>query len=201
MLKPKDILDFWFGPLDADGMPEPEKYQLWFRATRQFDQLLRRRFMSYVTMASENGLEQWEVTPEGRMALILLLDQFSRNIFRGTAMAFENDRQARTLCRAGLARGDDVRLPEIQRAFFYLPLEHSERREDQAECVALYEQLYAVCQEPLRGLIGSFLEYARDHRDIIERFGRFPHRNAILRRANTAAEEDYLQRGAPSFGQ
>ncbi len=201
MLQPKDIIDFWFGPLDTAGMPDGEKYELWFRATRQLDQLIRRRFMSYVTMASENGLEHWEATPEGRLALILLLDQFSRNIYRGTAMAFEYDRQARVLCRAGLTRGDDVRLPEIQRAFFYLPLEHSERREDQADSVAFYEQLYVVSQGPLREMMRGFLEYAREHQAIIERFGRFPHRNAILRRVNRVDEEEYLRNGAPSFGQ
>lgn len=200
MLKPRDILDFWFGPLDEAGLPAPEKEKLWFRVDKAFDQLVRRRFLSYVLMASEEALNDWVETPDGRLALILLLDQFPRNIFRGTAMAFEYDVQARRLCREGLRRGDDVNLPIIHRAFFYMPMQHSERREDQAESVALFEQLHAASRDQLKDKIGVFLHYARDHRDVVQRFGRFPHRNAVLKRASTEAEEAFL-RQAERYGQ
>ncbi len=201
MLKPDEILDFWFGPLDAEGMPAKEKYSLWFSGSKQTDQLIRRRFHSYVTLASENGLPDWEETPQGRLALILLLDQFSRNIYRGLALAFSNDRQARALCLDGVARGMDVDLPLVQRAFFYMPLQHSERREDQKRSVELFEQLHATGKGPVKELLKGFLDYAHDHLQVIERFGRFPHRNAVLKRPSTEAEIAYLDGGAPRYGQ
>lgn len=201
MLKPEDILDFWFGPLDENGMPAQEKQAQWFSSSKQTDQWIRRRFHSYVTFASENGLPDWEGTPQGRLAMLLLLDQFSRNIYRGMALAFSNDRQALALCLSGLEKGMDVDLPLVQRAFFYMPLQHSERRKDQQLSVELFEQLHATGEGPVKEVLKGFLGYAREHREIIERFGRFPHRNAVLKRVSTPAETAYLNEGAPRYGQ
>lgn len=201
MLKPEDILDFWFGTLDEEGMPSPEKKAIWFAATKATDQLIRRRFHSFVMLASEKGLPNWEETAQGRLALILLLDQFSRNIYRGLALAFSNDRQALELALEGVRKGVDLQLPLVQRAFFYMPLQHSEQREVQKRSVELFEQLYATGQGPVKELLKGFIDYAREHRQIIERFGRFPHRNAVLKRPSTEAEQIYLEGGAPRYGQ
>lgn len=196
-----ELLDFWFGELDENGLPDREHRERWFRSSRAFDQEIRRRFISMVLFASENGLEQWRREPGGRLAEILLLDQFTRHIHRGGAMAYSNDRQAIALCLEGLDKGADVPLVPIQRAFFYMPLQHSENRAHQDRSVELYEQLASSHDGPLGAFLGSFLESARNHRSVIQRFGRFPHRNAALKRASTPEEQAYLGAGASTFGQ
>ena len=196
-----ELLDFWFGQLDEHGLPDREHRERWFRSSRSFDQEIRRRFISMVLFASENGLEQWREVPGGRLAELLLLDQFTRNIHRGGAMAFSNDAQAIRLCLEGLDRAADVQLVPIQRAFFYMPLQHAERMAHQDRSVELYEQLAASTDGPLGVFLESFLESARHHRSVVERFGRFPHRNAALKRRSTPEEEAYLRDGAKTYGQ
>lgn len=196
----KDILDFWFGELDDDGVPDADHRNRWFRANRRFDQEIRHRFMSMVLFASEGGLNHWRKYPGGALAEILLLDQFTRNIFRGSALAFEHDRLARDLTRQAMDRGQDMMLPAVQRAFVYMPLEHSERRVDQDLSLECYEQLAASTEGLLGDFMQSFVQAARDHRDIICEFGRFPHRNRPLKRASTADERRYLEHGR-RFGQ
>lgn len=196
----KDILEFWFGELDSDGLPDRGHRQRWFQGNRTFDQEIRRRFLSMVLFASEGGLEHWRTDPGGALAEILLLDQFSRNIYRGSAMAFEQDAQARRLCRQAMNRGQDMSLPPIMRAFMYMPLEHSERLQDQELSVECFEQLAASSSGPLGEILESFAASAREHRDIIQSFGRFPHRNRILGRKPKVGEEEYLARGK-RFGQ
>lgn len=196
-----ELLDFWFGSLDENGLPDREHRERWFRSSRAFDQEIRRRFISMVLFASENGLEQWRQEPGGRLAEIILLDQFTRNIHRGGAMAFSNDRQAIALCQQGLDQGTDMQLVPIQRAFFYMPLQHSERQAHQDRSVELYEQLAAANDGPLGVFLASFLESARNHQSVIQRFGRFPHRNAALKRPSTPEEQAYLNAGGSSYGQ
>ena len=195
------ILDFWFGPLDNDGVPEKSYREQWFSVNRRFDWGLRRRFSSMVLLASEEGLDHWRREPGGALAEILLLDQFSRNIYRRTAMAFQNDPLAQRLAREGVERGDDTRLPLIQRAFFYMPYQHAENRRLQEESVALYDQLVRTASGRLRDVLDSFYQSARDHQALIERFGRFPHRNALLKRASSDAEKAFLAGNEQSFGQ
>lgn len=196
----QELLDFWFGPLDEQGLPDAEHRNRWFRSDRRFDQEVRRRFMSLVLFASEQGLEHWREHPGGALAEILLLDQFSRNIYRGAALAFDNDAQACRLCKRAMERGQDMELPAVQRAFLYMPLQHSERLEDQELAVDCYQQLAASHQGLLGEFLESFLDSARDHHRIIKRFGRFPHRNRALGRRSTPEEEEYLT-GASSYGQ
>ncbi|MGO1461657.1 MAG: DUF924 family protein [Marinobacter sp.] len=196
----KEILDFWFGDLDENGLPDSFHRNRWFRSSRKFDQEVRRRFLSMVLFASEQGLDHWRSTAGGRLAEILLLDQFSRNIFRGGALAFEQDKLASKLCKEAMRKGHDMTLPPVQRAFLYMPLEHAERPEDQALAVECYEQLVASTSGMLQGFMKSFLQSARDHKEIIERFGRFPHRNKALGRTSTDAEKEYLG-SARRFGQ
>ena len=196
----KELLDFWFGELDESGLPDRDHRSRWFRSDRKVDQEIRRRFMSLVLFASEQGLDHWRKEAGGALAEILLLDQFSRNIFRGGALAFENDTLARKLCRQAMQKGQDQALPPIQRAFIYMPLQHSERREDQDLSVECYQQLVAGTDGLLAEFLESFLESARDHREIVRTFGRFPHRNKALGRLSTEQERSYLD-GARTFGQ
>ncbi len=196
----KELLDFWFGELDEQGLPDSEHRNRWFRSDRRFDQEIRRRFMSLVLFASEQGLDHWRKEPGGALAEILLLDQFSRNIFRGGALAFEHDSLARKLSRQAMQKGQDLSLPAIQRAFMYMPLQHSERAEDQDLSVECYEQLVAGNEGLLAEFLGSFLESALEHRDIIVQFGRFPHRNKALGRCSSEQERRYLEAGK-TFGQ
>lgn len=196
----KEILDFWFGELDENGLPDSSHSNRWFRSTRKFDQEIRRRFLSMVLFASEQGLEHWRKTPGGRLAEIILLDQFSRNIYRGGALAFEQDKQANKLCKEAMRKGSDVALLPVQRVFMYMPLQHSERKDDQALAVECYEQLVASASGELRDFLKRSLRAAREHQEIIERFGRFPHRNQALRRPSTEAEKEYLGT-AKRFGQ
>ena len=196
----KDILDFWFGELDENGLPDLAHRSRWFASNRKFDQEIRRRFLSLVLFASEQGLDHWQKEAGGVLAEILLLDQFSRNIFRGGALAFEQDILARKLCKQGMNKGFDVSLPVIQRGFFYMPLQHSERQEDQSLAIECYEQLTASTSGFLKEFMGSFLQSALEHQAIITRFRRFPHRNKALGRTNTKEENDYLFNGK-RFGQ
>jgi uncharacterized protein (DUF924 family) len=197
----QEVLDFWFGKLDAAGLPEPLPRKRWFRSTRAFDWEIRRRFLTLSLVASEGGLESWRHKPGGALAEIILLDQFTRNIHRGRAMAYDNDAQAQRLCRTGLDRGQDVALADVMRAFFYMPLQHSEKIEDQERGVALYEQLAASSEGQLRALLATFFDSAVQHRDLIVRFGRFPHRNRVLGRHSTPQEQAFLEDGAARFGQ
>lgn len=196
----KDILDFWFGELDGDGLPDRAHRRRWFQGDRTFDQEIRRRFLSAVLFASEGGFEHWRSAPGGALAEIILLDQFSRNIYRGSAMAFEQDAMARLLCRRAMDRGQDMALPPVMRAFLYMPLGHSERLEDQDLSVECFEQLSASNSGPLGEFLESFAASAREHRNIVHSFGRFPHRNKVLRRKSKAVEEEYLLQGK-RFGQ
>lgn len=196
----KDVLDFWFGDLDENGVPDSTHHKRWFKSNRKFDQEIRRRFLSLVLFASEQGLDHWRKEPGGALAEIILLDQFSRNIFRGGALAFEQDVLARKLCRQGMDKGYDMALPVVQRAFFYMPLQHSERAADQALSVECFEQLVAVSNGVQKPFIKSFLKYAREHKAIIDRFKRFPHRNKALGRPETEEEQEYLL-DSKRFGQ
>ncbi|TBW59057.1 DUF924 domain-containing protein [Marinobacter halodurans] len=201
MLSAQEVIHFWFGDLDHDGVPDTNHRGRWFRSSRSFDWEIRRRFLSLVLVASEEGLAEWRGDATGALAEILLLDQFSRNIHRGRAMAFDNDALARRCCLEGLDKGLDVQLPLIQRAFFLMPLQHSERLTDQARGVALYEQLMATADGRLRDVLSSFYQSACQHRDIVARFGRFPHRNALMGRRSTEAEEAFLADDGQRFGQ
>lgn len=196
----KEILDFWFGELDEHGLPDSEHRNRWFRASRAFDQEIRRRFISMVLFASEDGLRHWRKVPGGALAEIILLDQFTRHIHRGGALAFDNDKLAVRLCKAAMRNGHDMELPPVQRAFLYMPLQHSEKLEDQDLSVECYQQLAAATPGIAGEFMASFLQSALDHRDIIRRFGRFPHRNKALKRTSSPEEEAYLSNGK-RFGQ
>ena len=171
---------------------------LWFGSTQDDDRDLQTKFGALYQQAVAGELRSWQQTAVNRLALILLLDQLPRCLFRGTPSAFGNDYQAASLCLAGIDQGMDLQLQAIERVFFYMPLQHVEDIVAQDAGLAAYERLE---KEQTRNpeTYKNFRKYAELHRDIITRFDRFPHRNAIVGRENTAAETSYLEAGAPSF--
>lgn len=193
------VLGYWFGTSTDDALVAKQQAGLWWSKNVAADTEIRQSFESMVLAAETGALDNWNSTAEGRLALIILADQFPRNIYRDTAAAFRFDPRARSLCLQGLSAGDDKKLRPIQRLFFYLPLEHSENGEHQARCVALLEALLAEVEPALKPMMTGFLDFANKHKVIIDRFGRFPHRNAILQRESTPEELLFLQQPGSSF--
>ena len=185
------IHQFWFGELDEAGFAAPGQGRLWFSASEQTDSAVRGRFGDLVELALAGELNDWAANDAGLVALLLLLDQFTRNIYRATPRAFAGDEQALQFAVQAIAAGRDAVLPPIHRVFVYLPLEHSEDLATQEQCVRLFDVLE---RETNTASVKEFARFAVAHRDVIARFGRFPHRNAILGRASTADELAYLER-------
>jgi uncharacterized protein (DUF924 family) len=172
---PADIVSFW-----RDAGPER-----WFKKDAGFDEEIRGRFLAIHEAAAAGKLTDWEASAEGALALLILLDQFPRNMFRGQARAFASDPLARAIAAGALVRGYDAQAPSAMRGFFYLPFEHSENLADQERAVAFYRTIGDA----------DGLKWAELHADIIRRFGRFPHRNTALGRATTPEERAFLDGG------
>ena len=179
------LLDFWFGTA-ADPDRECHR-EIWFKSMPEHDETLRRLFLADYERAAGGALAAWEEQPESALALVLLLDQIPRNVFRGTPRAYVADSLARAIADRAMARGFDRVLPPAWRKFFYMPLHHSENVEHQRRSLDL---LQSVPNDPARA---ENTRYARRYLDIIERFGRFPHRNACLGRASTSEELTFLE--------
>ncbi|QSR48144.1 DUF924 family protein [Aeromonas veronii] len=194
------LLALWFGD-EADGVLRATRQApLWWGKNSKTDALLASRFGELAEAAAKGSLAHWADLLSGRLALILLLDQLPRNIHRGTPAAFAQDALARDLCLKGLSIGADKSLSPLERVFFYLPLEHAESREQQARSVALFEALAAEqAGTPAQATFAGFADFARRHQVIIERFGRFPHRNDILGRTSTPEEAVFLQQPGSGF--
>lgn len=197
MSRSEEVLAFWFGP--PGEMPGPDRMRFWFRGGEDVDREIRERFGPDVEQARRGELNAWAETTRGRLALIILLDQFSRNLYRGSADAFSKDAMARELALTGLDRGDYAALAPLEQMFFALPLGHSEDLATQNRAVSLCEAWVASLPEPLQGLGQSALGHSREHRDVIARFGRFPTRNQALGRTSTPEEEAHA-REAQSAG-
>jgi uncharacterized protein (DUF924 family) len=196
----EQVLEFWFGACGADGSLDPVKRPMWFSDGGKHDAEIRKRFRKLHRRAAQGELEQeWRATPQGTIALIVVLDQFSRHIHRGTAAAFAQDPAAQRLASAGVDQGVDRQLLPIQRAFFYLPFEHAEDLKLQRVGARLLERLSTEVAAGWRKDYISFADYSGHHRDIIERFGRFPHRNRILGRVSTPEEIEFLKEPGSSF--
>lgn len=196
----EDLLGFWFGPvLESTAAIPGERLGLWFGGKRETDQLIRVRYAQTLERALQGDFLAWLVTPRGRLALIVLLDQFSRNIYRKTPGAFAADSVALALALSGMSVGDDLALSPVGRAFFYLPLEHSEKLENQERSVAAFDLLRQIAPSAQEETFAGFYDYAVRHREVIARFGRFPHRNRILGRESTAEELTFLQQPGSSF--
>ena len=200
-MTPQDVLSFWFG----DAITSPEALQrrtaVWFRSDPTFDQDCASRFATALTEAARGGLRGWAPSPRGRLALVILLDQMPRNIRRGSSAAFMYDAQAAAHSVDAIDSKQDRSLHPVERIFLYMPLQHAENRNLQRRSVEQFEALAAEAGDAWRDSFIENVRYAREHRDIVERFGRFPHRNRILGRESTEEEERYLAAGAPTFSQ
>ncbi|CAM5785053.1 hypothetical protein OPEN69S_01504 [Ottowia pentelensis] len=194
-----NVLRLWLGayPLDAAAMARVQTQ--WFQKDEAFDAMLGQRFSSTIEAACAGRLDAWADTADGRLALLIVLDQFSRNVFRGRPDSFAADAKGLAIALEGLARGHDRAVPPMARIFCYLPLEHAEDAAMQARSVALFTALRDEPDATPRAYFDGTLDYAHKHRDVIARFGRFPHRNAILGRASTPDELAYLAQPGAGF--
>lgn len=194
------ILQFWFNGIE-DGFDVGGQTDLWFKGSEAVDREIRQRFGGLVESALAGELSHWQQHRDSALALVILLDQFTRNIYRGSADAFAGDARARGVVEMALERSFDRRLGFVRRTFLYMPLMHSETLSDQQRCVTLFEALLSEVPAEGKPMISSNLKFARQHRQLIEQYGRFPHRNAALGRPSTAAEIAYLEGGGARFGQ
>lgn len=181
-----EVLSFWFGKT-------LEMRKEWFVKNPDFDAEVRSRFLNTYEQAASNQLDAWSDSPASCLALVIVLDQFPRNIFRGTPRSFATDPKALEIAKRAIAQQFDRAIPPVQRFFFYLPLEHSENLDDQNESVRLYEQFRDSPE------LQDVYDYAVRHRDVIKQFGRFPHRNQILDRVSTPEETEFLKQPGSSF--
>jgi uncharacterized protein (DUF924 family) len=202
----RNIREFWFGalPLSAEGLNR--RVRFWFggdtpQLREHRDLHIRERFGPLLDRAAAGELAAWADGPRRRLSLIILLDQFPRHMFRGDARAFAYDEQALALTLSGMQSAADAALDVVERLFFYMPMQHAESPEAQDESVAAYRRLLDETKEALREPFEAALRSAENHRAIIERFGRFPHRNRLLGRESTPDETRWLHSGGESFGQ
>lgn len=185
------ILEFWFGDRAGSEYGKPRK--AWFQKKPEFDETVRSRFLGDYQAAASGRYDDWTNHPRSTLALILLLDQFPRNLFRDRPEAFATDTKALEIAKDAIARGFDRQLLPVERWFVYLPFEHSEDLADQRRSVELFHQLDGDPDS------ATTIDYADRHFKVIERFGRFPHRNRILGRPNTSEEAEFLQKPGSSF--
>lgn len=203
----RQVRDFWFGKLPMTAQALNQRVSLWFpgdlaeTALRTRDDVIRKRFGNLVERAGRGELASWADSPRRCLSLIILLDQFPRNIYRGTAQAFAYDDQALGLTLSGMQSAADGALDIVERLFFYMPLQHCEARDVQDESVAAYRRLLAEAPQEFHTVFESSVQSAEQHRSIIERFGRFPHRNEVLGRRSTPDEAAWLDSHVDRMGQ
>lgn len=193
------ILDYWLGHERGGHNFDAARIKFWFRADPDVDSYIRAHFEPDVLRAARGELEDWKQTPAGWLALIILLDQFPRNIYRGTPGAYTHDAQAHALSVEGIEREIDKKLSPIERVFFYLPLEHTEDPTTQMLSVCMFGELMDAIAPQQRAYYQTFYDYAVAHRDVIQRFGRFPDLNAILGRVSTPEEIEFLKQPGSVF--
>jgi uncharacterized protein (DUF924 family) len=193
------LLEWWFGTSESAKEVAAQKGKLWFGKRDSQDLEARERFGDWVEQALAGGLTEWAQRPEGWLALVLLLDQLPRMIFRDSAKSFSGDHRAQALVAQGIAADFDRQLRPIQRVFIYLVLEHCEHLAVQNECISRYIDLVAQLPEDERALFADYLDYAEKHQKVIAQFGRFPHRNALLGRESTPEELAFLSKPGSRF--
>ena len=202
-----DLLEFWFGLRPYTRAAVERRMLFWFGDARapelqqQTDEAIRAQFGGLIESAARGELLAWESSPRRRLALILLLDQFPRSVYRSTRRAFDHDREALTLALGGMQLGADAALDPLERAFFYMPMQHAESAEVQEESVAAFGRLGTEAADELLPIFANMLKFAQLHSDIVRRFGRFPHRNRVLERTSTDEELAWLASEGQSFGQ
>jgi len=191
------VLEFWLGPLDDHGFSDESHRRRWFEKSPTFDQRIRERFGELHAQSVRGELDEWRQTPRGRLALVILLDQFSRNLHRDSPAMYDADPQALAVAREAIDAGDEAELAPQERYFLYMPFMHAEDRDAQEHCVRLFERAQATLPEHLADRFDP--KWAVMHRDIVARFGRFPHRNEILDREATDEEKAFLEKPGSSF--
>lgn len=195
------IIEFWFKEQELTAPQIDGRMDTWFGENPVFDEEIAREFFNDVENASAGHLDHWAQESKGRLALILLLDQFRRNIYRNQPEAFALDPVALKLCVEGAMEKKDKGLTPIEQAFFYMPLQHAESRKVQAKSSKIYHKLAEGASPTYRETFETIAQFADLHADIVHQFGRFPHRNAILQRKNSPEEDEYLAGDVPTFGQ
>jgi len=188
-----EILDFWFGDLGQADLPSSDRTNLWFGESENLKKDMLKLFSNEFVAASNGDLAEWGTTPRGRLALIILLDQFPRWAFRNSPNAFTHDANAQTLCVEGLMQHMDQSLTLIERVFFYMPLVHAEDSTQQEKSIQLFQNLVSLSMSETTQVYQLFLAYAYAHFRVIKEFGRFPQRNHILGRVSTDAEVAFLK--------
>ncbi|MEN7342019.1 MAG: DUF924 family protein [Pseudomonadota bacterium] len=195
-----NILELWFKERENSAPGLDSRMNFWFGDDPETDIQIRHRFGKIIKQAADGELDHWTKTPLGRLALILVLDQFRRNVYRGKPEAFSHDKAALKLCVEGAIAKHDKQLSAIQQIFFFMPMQHVESLKVQEKSVAVFRTLVKKANPSERETLETCADFAELHRDIIEQFGRFPHRNAILGRESTETEKAFLSDG-PTFGQ
>ena len=195
----RPLLDWWFGSAESPDEVAKAKNKLWFGKKKSQDTDALNRFGGLVEQALKGELSEWTETPQGWLALVLLLDQLPRMIFRDTPKSFSGDKRAQALVNHGLKLERDLALTPLQRTFIYLVLEHTENLAAQDEAIQRFSDLLPLLPATDREYFNQTLDYARKHRVVIERFGRYPHRNEVLGRESTAEEVEFLKERGSRF--
>lgn len=200
MTTPQDIVDFWLGEAASDPAAAKARTTVWYGGKSHVDQQIQDQFGETLALAEQGNLDEWRNSSEGALALVILLDQFSRNLYRRTGDAFKNDAKALEIARSAVEQGLHKEMSWIGRVFLYHPFHHAESLEAQDQGVERFEEVYREASPEWAETLYTFVDYARGHRDIVRRFGRFPHRNEALGRENTIEEAEYLET-AKRYGQ
>ena len=195
------LLETWFGSTDVTATPAPALREAWFMPPPGWDDALEARFGGWPDRAAAGELASWGEAPAGALATTLVCDQLPRNLFRGAARAFAFDARALAAAQEVLQAGQDQALGPYQRVFILLPFQHAESADMQDRSVDEFRRLIAESPDDLKEDMAAYLPFAESHRDIVKRFGRFPHRNAVLGRESTPGETAFMRDGGPSFGQ
>lgn len=198
-MNPEQVLAFWLGELDREGLASAEKKALWWRKDPSFDAEVLATFGETWSALMRGAHDDWRREPRSLLAYVIVLDQFSRNMFRGKAQAFAGDGRALAAAREAVERGDDRALIGHERLFLYMPFMHSESLATQEQSVALFTAFRDEASGRLREELAQNVDYAQRHRDVVARWGRFPHRNQVLDRTSTAEELAFLQEPNSSF--
>lgn len=197
----EEILEYWFGVLDGPDDVDRSKNELWWKGGPETDAEVEARFGARVEDAVAGRLDGWCETARGALAVVILLDQLTRNVYRGTGQAYAGDGKALQICIDAIARAHDRELRLIERSFLYMPMMHAEDRDTAERSLATFESLAEEIAACSRDDHPNFLSSAKRHAEIVLRFGRYPHRNALLNRESTPEEREYLDAGGPTFGQ
>jgi uncharacterized protein (DUF924 family) len=195
----EEILSWWFGDMDGPHDMDMSKLPMWFMGGPDFDREVRERWGEPVERAMRGELDEWAETPRGRLALVLLLDQLTRNVFRGSARSFEADPKALALVLEGIERGHDTELRTVERQFLYMPLMHAEDRDVAERSVAIARALRDALPEDVRPRFQGYVDHAEKHAAIVRQFGRYPHRNEVLGRESSEEELAFMKEKGRGF--